>query len=209
MGEHSIETILRHCTLPESSNMDDLQGAATSTIEKITYAYVLENVKSKQDYMQAKSSAIDLLNRVPTRRLFESIYDQWLESPGSNSNYVSQNEDYVRILQQLRQDPSLIRLADRICGKRQTRTTRKQSELVRSERLMIGEMMTLLENVYISLDLKNTFQHPINEGWLNVCKRWTGNKIFEEHWFDKQLNDGTGICHNFSPEFQRFIKSIC
>ena len=66
---------------------------------------------------------------------------------------------------------------------------------------MSAQMMTLLENVWFTLDLQTYLSHPVNEGWQQVFEHWTNNPIIREHWNDR-------IHEEFSPVFRGFVKSL-
>ena len=36
----------------------------------------------------------------------------------------------------------------------------------------------------------------------------TGNDVFEKHWFDKTVDDKTGIQYQFNPDFRRFVEAV-
>ena len=168
-------------------------------------AFALENVTEHKDYVENKSGVVQAINQTPTRDVFACIFDEWLVRPRSMDEYVSQNEDYSRILEKVRSDQSLQNLAQYVAGVSSVETTSSEGD-TRAERLMLAEMMTLLENVWISLDLEDNFLHPIHRGWLSVFKKWTGNPVFDRHWFDQESE--AGIQSEFSPGFQRFIDTI-
>ena len=73
---------------------------------------------------------------------------------------------------------------------------------------MVGEMLKLLENAWVAFDFRNNFLHPVYRGWLNIFRLWTGNSIFEEHWFDQSANEKTGIQNEFNPDFRRFVEAV-
>ena len=169
------------------------------------FAFSLENTQKYKDYVENKSAVVKAINRTATRDVFACMFDEWLVRPQSMAEYVSQNEDYSRILERIRSDNSLQNLARYVTGESLEETTTTEIDR-RAERLMLGEMMTLLENVWIALDFQDNFLHPIHRGWLNVFKKWTGNPIFDQHWFDSTSN--SGMQAEFSPGFQRFVDTI-
>lgn len=205
LGEHSVESILRQCTLPvEPENAQDPTAKDLNT-----FAFMLENKRHRKDYRAKKKEVLKFVNKTSTKSIFKSIFDKWLVQPQVTSEFIELNKDYVAILAKLRLDPALDRLAASICGiAPATDGDIPSQNQEKSERLMIGEMMKLLENTWVVFDFQNGFLHPTYRGWLNVFRQWTGNDIFEKHWFDKTVDDKTGIQYQFNPDFRRFVEAV-
>lgn len=178
--------------------------------QKSTFAFTLENTQDWSEYEQKKADVIEFVNKTPTRDIFKSIFDEWLARPCDVSSYASQNEGYVAIMDKLRSDDRLGQLANYACGSAASNEPKAKGTHAnhQAERLMVSEMMTLLENVWGSLDFQNNFLHPVHEGWLNIFQRWTSGPVFEHHWFNEAKEYKTGIQSDFSPSFQRFVETI-
>ena len=205
LGEHSVESTLRQCTLPvEPENAHDPTAKNLNT-----FAFMLENKRHSKDYRIKKKEVLKFVNKTSTKSIFKSIFDKWLVQPQVTREFIELNKDYVAILAKLRLDPALDRLAASICGiVPATGGDILSPNQEKSERLMICEMMKLLENSWGVFDFQNGFLHPTYRGWLNIFRKWTGNDIFEKHWFDKTMDDKTGIQYQFNPDFRRFVEAV-
>ncbi len=69
-----------------------------------------------------------------------------------------------------------------------------------SERHMVAEMMTLLETVWLALDLERHHFHPVHGGWMQVFENWLHAKRVASHW--------QHLRSEFSPVFQRFVAKV-
>jgi hypothetical protein len=164
-------------------------------------------------YQPAKSSTsndeldqIELRTKVNHENLFGQLHQRWLPMPPHFlEGYVEQNSEYMAILSTLRNESALAQLANQLYGSSSHPPPNEpppiDSERIRAECLMTAQMMTLLENVWFSLDCQQYLSHPVNEGWKNVFRRWIKNPIIREHW-------NTQIHQEFSPVFRGFVKSI-
>ena len=151
-------------------------------------------------------SQVDLRTKVNHRNLFSQLHQRWLPLPPQVlTGYVEQNNEYMEVLSALRNEPLLSRLASQLYGaaNEEAPNNADVTDAVRdnAERLMSAQMMTLLENVWFTLDLQTYLSHPVNEGWQQVFEHWTNNPIIREHWNDR-------IHEEFSPVFRGFVKSL-
>ena len=167
---------------------------------EITYQHT--EPKSHREQM----AQIDLRQRLNHRSIFKQLHQRWMPLPPKLlEGYVVQNKEYMSILATLRSEPTLARLAHQLYGIGTYETNDQQaiSELERSraERLMAAQMMTLLENVWFSLDCQQFLAHPVNEGWKNVFLHWVKDPTIQKHWNEQ-------IHTEFSPVFRGFVKSI-
>jgi hypothetical protein len=45
-----------------------------------------------------------------------------------------------------------------------------------------SQMLQLMENVYLDLDLENTWEHPDNAGWRQTFTQWTKSPAIQDAW---------------------------
>jgi|GEM_PF-4854892 len=197
LGEHSVESMLTRFSL------DHEQEAGL--------AFTLEHDVNAKTYSENKTKSIDKLNDARTRDIFKSIFDQWLAQPkGFQEHFVQQNEQYGILLERLKSDPRLAQLAKQIYGvstqKPKDAPAPEEREFV--ERIMVGQMLALLENVWLSLDLEQHFLHPVHRGWLGVFNSWTNSACFKANWYDSDDSAKDGLRREFNPVFQDFIEII-
>jgi hypothetical protein len=55
-----------------------------------------------------------------------------------------------------------------------------------------------MENAWLGVHLEGYYAHPLNQGWMNVFRRWTSSEIFRHYW--PQLRG------EFSKGFIRFCE---
>ncbi|MGZ8215401.1 MAG: hypothetical protein ACXWTP_12990, partial [Methylosarcina sp.] len=58
----------------------------------------------------------------------------------------------------------------------------------RSAFYLCSEIIQLMENVYMDLNLEETWEHADNKGWLTLFKNWTASKALRDTW---ELTAGT------------------
>ena len=55
-----------------------------------------------------------------------------------------------------------------------------------------------MENVWLAVGLENFAEHPMNRGWMNWFRRWSGSESFQKHW--------PTLRGEFSQDFVRFAE---
>jgi len=55
-------------------------------------------------------------------------------------------------------------------------------ETFRSTFYFCSELIQLMENVYLDLDLEETWKHPDNEGWRTLFIQWAKSEAFRDTW---------------------------
>jgi len=144
----------------------------------------------------------DTLKEVTCREIFKRLYDYHLAKPPNFvDGYIAHNDKYAALCRKLRKEPLLRALAQELYGDpppAESGATPPDAEQTLAERLMIREMMTLLEDVFYGLGLERYSLHPINQGWFVVFRKLSGCATFNSHW-DRLQGE-------FSPSFRDFIK---
>lgn len=189
---------------PNEPTLDQFYGEAQFE------SYRAIGVHTALTLVEGVLSANDVQNQpaATNRVLFHQLYTRWMpRPPGLNSEYLDCNVTYAAIQEKLRCDRKLQSFAWELCGNKQQKQhavdhsgteERKQSEL--AERLMLIEMMTLLENAYLSLALDRHLYHPYNIGWWRVLYNWKHTSAFRKYWPDIECE--------FSQVFRDFIRSL-
>jgi hypothetical protein len=151
------------------------------------------------------------LNDLPTRDMFSAIYEHLLTAPTQYvTSYVDNNDKYAQIQMNLRTNPKLERLAIALYGsadEKQIQQAQQPNGVTFAERLMAGEMFSLLENVFLSLNLERNYLHPVHAGWMKVFVHWAKLPLLRSAWTG-DANCDEAICHEFGPAFRRFIDMI-
>lgn len=157
---------------------------------------------------QPTRNAKESVMHFSTNDLFQSVYNFWLTKPAQFvAAYVQENDAYAKIQSALRQDKRLIWLAKELYGSPQdienARGADRRFNAV-AERLMANEMFTLLENVFLALDLERNYLHPVHSGWMNVFKHWVRTDSLWKAWGQKNEL----LQSAFSPAFIRFVNQV-
>ncbi len=220
LGEHSVETMLKHVSLGSTTapcgTAGDLEERASEEVAqwedklKRSFTFTLENTRTSTEYEESEKKMASLLKQSTARELFVSVFNRWLARPDQyDRDDVTQNLGYVTILDKLRQDPRLSRLAAQIYGEKNGQPgSAPVAEDLFAEKIMVGEMMTLLQNAWFCLDLEYNFLHPVHRGWLGVFRRWTSTQVFQQHWYRESDSATPGVADDFSPVFREFVESI-
>lgn len=146
------------------------------------------------------SAELGALKDKDVRDLFAAVYQHWLETPREYIGaYLLGNEAYARIQASLRTDANLQQIASEIYGG-SAPMPRTNANVSIPERHIAIEMYTLLENVYLALNLELNYQHPVHCGWMEVFKNWTGSPTLKAVW--------SQVSGEFSPSFRRFIDAV-
>jgi hypothetical protein len=69
------------------------------------------------------------------------------------------------------------------------------STLSRLEFYTCAEMIQLMENVYLDLQLEETWRHPDNHGWRTLFTQWAATPQMQETWRATQKVFGERFRH--------------
>src|SRR5438445_256662 len=64
-----------------------------------------------------------------------------------------------------------------------------------------SQVIQLMENVFLDLQLDNTWDHPDNASWQNLFKRWADSATFHSVWTESKMTYGI----RFRQFCQRFL----
>jgi hypothetical protein len=182
------------------------------------------NSGSAATQANGKSASSDWARDLPTQTVFETIYEHWLAAPAKYvTDYVHYNETYAKILTTLRTNSDLAEMAIELYGtepQKQQLAKRGRTAPKIAERLMANEMFSMLESVYLSLDLERQYLHPVHLGWMKVFDHWVKAPALLNSWKDSPvlLPDGTstdvpkpyrdGLNHEYGSAFGSFIEFV-
>ncbi len=213
-----------HPTFPYDSTLDQFfnepqfESYRALGIHSILKSLILPAEPSKKDAPGVAqvvsptrcSSPHEKIRNTSTRCLFETNFDFWLTKPAQFvTSYVHENETYAKIQAALRQDDKLCWLAKELYGTAKDRFEATHADRIKdrvAERLMVNEMLTHLENVFLSLDLERNGLHPVHSGWMGVYHHWLQTPSFKKFWPGQ--NERDGLCHEYSPPFRRFVDQV-
>lgn len=136
-----------------------------------------------------------------TRSLFEELFNRWMSLPANRraGQYAQLNEEYAKLIVELRSVKELRKLADELYFIDSAQEEHNADERF-AERLMVLQMMTLLGSVWFELGLDRNHLHPINSGWMRVFNRWLFSQTVQLHW--------NGVRDEFSKPFCAFVDML-
>lgn len=92
----------------------------------------------------------------------------------NETQFIRHADRLVKIWKQLGTDKNLELLADELCP--------PESAPNHAVFYMCNEMIQLMENVYLDLNLEETWDHPDNEGWKALFVGWARNPNLKRVW---------------------------
>jgi Patatin-like phospholipase len=114
--------------------------------------------------------------------LFSALHRRWFPPPPDfDANFLKSVDAYIEIQGQLRTDPHLGRLSTELYPE-VTSSAEGYAERDRAEVHVIGQVLQVMENVWLAVGLDNFSDHPMNRGWMNWFRRWSGSSVFQRHW---------------------------
>ena len=147
------------------------------------------------------------------RRLFSAIQGRWAEAPAKlDERYLESVKAWASLQRDLRLDPNLAGLTEDLYpelysarrlpaakeeatgGGEPTSSGKREAEL-----LAVAQMVQIMESAWMELGLKARSELPLNRGWMNVLRRWTGTDAFRRFW--------PVFRSSFSPTFVEFCES--
>jgi hypothetical protein len=130
--------------------------------------------------------------------LFSALHRRWFPPPPDfDAHFLKSVDAYIAMQGQLRTDPNLSRLSDELYPE-----TRSDADGYgaqdRAEVHAIGQVLQVMENVWLTVGLDSFAEHPMNRGWMNWFRRWSGSEVFQKHW--------PALRGEFSQDFVRFAE---
>ena len=119
---------------------------------------------------------------VPAGALFSSLHRRWFPPPPDfDANFLKSVDAYIEIQGQLRTDPNLGRLSAELYPEIRSGAEGFGAQ-DRAEVHAIGQVLQVMENVWLTVGLNNFAEHPMNRGWMNWFRRWSSSEVFQKHW---------------------------
>ena len=137
--------------------------------------------------------------------LFSSLRSRWATAPADHdARYIQSTEEWTRFQRDIRKEPALARLSQDLYPELPLATKKdlanvSESTRQRAELHAVSQMIQLMESAWINLHLKGHSDLPMDHGWMNVFRRWTGTKAFHRLW--------PTMRSEFSPEFVKFCET--
>jgi hypothetical protein len=123
--------------------------------------------------------------------------------PDFTPGFLAANREFMALHKALREEAALARLSSEIyydLPRPADAHVAPDPATIRSERHMVAEMLTVLENACFGLQLDRYLHHPVHDCWCRVCKRWLGSPIFMRHY--------EVLSCEFSGELRLFVRQM-
>ncbi len=139
------------------------------------------------------------------QRLFSSLRSRWATAPADHdARYTQAAEEWTRFHRDIRKEPALAMLSQDLYPELSPATENDMANVSglarqRAELHAVAQMIQLMESAWINLRLKGHSDLPMDHGWMNVFRRWTGMKAFHRLW--------PTMRSEFSPEFVKFCET--
>lgn len=156
--------------------------------------------------METALGAVGSPQEVPmmsAERLFELLDQRWHPpSPYSDVSFSRHGEQFNELMHRLSSNPGLRFLDIQLnpswkFALNQRAMQAKDMELPSSEWVrreayfLCRELFQLMENVYLDLHLETEFEHPDNQGWMNLFRNWSWSTMCRVTWAATATTYGT------------------
>jgi hypothetical protein len=124
------------------------------------------------------------------RALFANVRRRWFPSPPqAEQNFMQATQLFLNVEGHLR-DPSFRRLRQELYpevpdGPPQPGPVAPPPGAASdagTEMHQVSEMLQTMEMVWFAMKLDSYHAHPLNRGWMNLFRRWTGSRTFQRYW---------------------------
>lgn len=117
----------------------------------------------------------------------KKLHDIWSPVLPNIGQFSRHADQLMKLWSDISENQSLKSLDEQLNG----HWPKSIPEGFRSEFYLFSQLIQLMENVYLDLDLEETWEHPDNEGWRTLFIQWASSKIFQETW--KMTNRSYGL----------------
>ena len=130
--------------------------------------------------------------------LFAALHRRWFPPPPNfDEGFLKSVDAYIAVQNALRADPNLGRLSAELYPENGFDTGRYSIQ-DRAEIHAAGQVLQVMENVWLTVGLQSFAEHPMNRGWMNWFRRWSNTSVFQKYW--------PTLRGEFSQDFVRFAE---
>jgi type VI protein secretion system component Hcp len=207
LPQHLYEYRVKHPTFPHQTTADQwFDEQQFEVYRELGYHVGRECVKPVTSLLNSK---ID--DKMSTEDVFVQLKQHWYPSPpGMEERSTRYANELDRIIEHIKNDQNLRFIDAQIYPEWKflmhdngeplyiNLWLPKNRDQIRAGFYVCNLMIQLMENVYIDLNLDQTYNHPSNRGWMNLFMHWAWSGMFRITW-------AITAC-TFSGEFQRFCE---
>jgi hypothetical protein len=158
-----------HRAFPQESTLDQFFTESQFESYRALGRHIVEKI-----FEQAGLPPKDLIQLEET---FDRLAQIWLPPASAAAGaFTKHAQAYSQFLQRLGKDKDLRFLdAELLPGSSPARRPDKDSEAMRKAKLLVTDLIQLMEDVYVDLNLDDPAQadHPQNRGWIILFTHWT------------------------------------
>jgi hypothetical protein len=207
LPQHLYEYRIKHPTFPHQTTADQwFDEQQFEVYRELGYHVGRECVRPVTSLINSK---ID--DKMSTEDVFVQLKQHWYPSPpGMEERSTRYANELDRIIEHIKNDQNLRFIDAQIYPEWKflmhdngeplyiNLWLPKDRDQIRAGFYVCNLMIQLMENVYIDLNLDQTYNHPSNRGWMNLFMHWAWSGMFRITW-------AITAC-TFSGEFQRFCE---
>ena len=117
------------------------------------------------------------------QRLFAALRGRWAAMPSNqDANYARTSRRWTEIHDEIRESPALRELSRELYPELAALHDPFRGEQARAELHKVAEMLQVMEETWLDLGLKKHHDLPMDRGWLNAFRRWSGTEAFRRLW---------------------------
>ena len=207
LPQHLYEYRIKHPTFPHQTTADQwFDEQQFEVYRELGYHVGRESVRPVTSLSNSK---ID--DKMSTEDVFVQLKQHWYPSPPDMEERSTRYANELnRIIEHIKNDQNLRFIDAQIYPewKFLMHTNGEPLDInlwlpetkdkIRAGFYVCNLMIQLMENVYIDLNLDQSFDHPGNRGWMNLFMHWAWSGMFRVTW-------AITAC-TFSGEFQKFCE---
>ena len=142
----------------------------------------------------------DINPSAPFLIIAENLCNLWTPKLMDEDKFVGHARTLTELWSKLQSDPNLQFLGHELFAGLPASPPPNPAQQV-SAFYYYSQVIQLMENVFLDLQLDNTWDHPDNSGWKNLFQLWADSATFQSVWTESKMTYGI----RFRLFCQRFL----
>ena len=131
----------------------------------------------------------DINPSAPFLVMAENLCNLWTPNLTEENKFIGHAQALTELWSKLQSDPNLQFLGHELFAGLPASPPPNPDQLV-SAFYYYNQVIQLMENVFLDLQLDNTWDHPDNAGWKNLFKLWADSATFQSVWTESKMTYG-------------------